>query len=111
MSLNGLFERLSKGGKNMNNAMMKRIAGELIGLRNEIGKDEHDNWKVRIPGSRAEAMRILRKYTYRAKGSYSCDDPEVVNEAKNLVSRFGEVWLIANTETLEYELYVPPQRY
>lgn len=94
----------------MSETAMRKVAKDLVALSNEYGTDEYDNKKVKIPRSRDEAMSFIRKFSYESKGTFSIYDPDVVEEARRLVQRHGQVWVVPNTEALQYEVYVPPDR-
>ena len=88
--------------------MMESVAGLLMDLREEYGQDAYDNPKVQIPRNRDQAMSFLKKWSYEHLGSFDVDDGNVVVKARQLVKEHGRVFVVANTATLQYELYVPP---
>lgn len=96
--------------KDINKALMKEIAERLVFLSNESGTNDSGNKKVMIPQSRDEAMDFIKRLSYKRKGTFSIDNPDVVEEARRLVQKHSQVWVVPNTKTLKYELYIPPDR-
>lgn len=98
----------------MNDQLVQKVAKDLTALSNEYGKDHDGNNKVVIKGANRQdhdnVMEFLSKWSYAYQGAYSCDDLALVEEARNLVERNGQVWIVPNVDTREYELYIPPGR-
>lgn len=95
----------------MNEAIMQKVAKELVDLSNELGNGENGDRKFKIPASRSEALEFIQQYNYKLAGAYSIDDPQVTQKVRELVKEgYRMVWAVMNTSSLKYEIYTPPDK-
>lgn len=81
-------------------AMMEKIAKDLFSL-----KKEYEDGRVVISHKILEARDFIRKTAYEKVGTFSNDDPTVLDEARKQLRNGKAVLFLAYADIQEYELY------